>query len=140
MREWRRSCKQMAEQNKITVAQVVAYLAHRTGDSGENEITNRLTTLPQLREVLASTPLNLDELRRVSAKLWVLFNGQDATRRNAFLGSGAAEDTIAALLNGAAGVEEMARIDTFIYCRSWNTGTRILKGGCLRRGPVRERF
>ncbi len=106
--------QKMADENKISVPQVVAYLIQTSEDGDESEITNRLKMMPRIRDVLGSSPVNLDELQKVSVKLWVLANGQDAMRRNTFLNSVDAVDTIAALLDDTAGIEETARMDAFI--------------------------
>ena len=113
--------RQMAERNHVSIEQVAAYVALQPEkEGGENEVTNRLNIMPEVRDILSDSPINLEALRKVSAKLWVLANGQDATRRNAFFKSGPAADTIAALLDEASGLEEMERIDTFITTAAEN--------------------
>lgn len=106
--------QQTAQQNNTSVEDVVAYMAHRAVFEEENEIINRVNVMPRLADVLASTPLDQEELRRVSSKLWALGGSQDSTRRGAFFKSGAAVATIAALLDDSDGSEEMERIDNFI--------------------------
>ena len=106
---------QMAERNKVSIEQVAAYVALQPEkEEGANEVTNRLNIMPQIRDIVSDPPVNLEGLRKVSAKLWVLGNSQDATRRSAFFNSGAAVDAIAALLDEASGLEEMERIESFV--------------------------
>ena len=120
--------QRMAEQNKISVAQVSVPRPQRTGDAGENEITNRLTTMPLLRDVLMSTPLSLDELRKVSARLWVFSNGQDAMRRNAFSNQGPRKTPLPPCSMTPPALRKW-RASTRSLRQPRNTGTRIPRGG-----------
>lgn len=104
-----------AEKNSLTVDQVVQQLTvPPDGGVKENEITNRLRMMPRLAAVLAKKPLDLDALKDACKKFWVLANGTDSIRRNAFLSSDVAIQAIENLLDDVGEVDELARIDNFV--------------------------
>jgi len=104
-----------AEKNDLTVDQIVTQLLVSTdGGEKENEITNRLRTMPMAAEMLARRPIDVEELKNLCAELWVLGNRTDSIRRNAFLASDTAAQAILDLLDEDNGADEEARIDTFV--------------------------
>lgn len=80
----------------------------------ETEASNRIEYLPKIASILLSKPISCAELQSVSNKLWVLKNGNEATRRTTFLKHPNASEIIQALVDENSGIEELARIETFV--------------------------
>lgn len=114
-----------AAKNNITVQQVAKRLAE-VPDSGakENEVLNRRRVLPKIREVLAKAPFDMDALKKSLADLWVLGQGQDATRWSNFLKCDVAPQAIRDLLDEGSGIDAIARIDTFVDAATANGYTK----------------
>lgn len=103
----------LASSENCTVEEAVSHIVVPL-DQQETEFTNRAKVLPKISAVLAKRPVSCVELQNVCPQLWVLKNGNEATRRSAFLKNSKAPEAIEALIDQRAGIEDMPRIDTFV--------------------------
>ena len=103
-----------AETNHTTLESFADMLLRRNLDSGENEIKNRINILSKMQNSLKRSEIEVNEIQKISSKLWVLSNGTDSMRRNAFLKSNVAFDAISNLLDDSSGLPSIEQIDEFI--------------------------
>jgi len=106
--------QETAEANNTSLDAVSHILLHSQSESAETEITNRINILSRFQQVLQASGTDLKKIETLSPKLWVLSNGNDSTRRHAFLKSAEAEKAMTELLDDASGVPSIDQIDDFI--------------------------
>lgn len=110
-----------AEKNNCSVDAVAEAFLRRELEGGENEITNRVNILSRFQQVLTAAEPDVAAIQKLSPKLWVLSNGTDSTRRNAFLKSSKAKPAIADLLSDAGGTPSIDQIDAFLDMATTNS-------------------
>jgi 5-methylcytosine-specific restriction protein B len=103
----------VASSENCTVEEAVSHIAVPQ-DRRETEFSNRANVLPKISAALTKRPVSCVELQNVCPQLWVLKNGNEATRRSAFLKNSKAPEAIEALIDQGAGIEDMPRIDSFV--------------------------
>ncbi len=104
-----------AQRNNMSLQEYAERLSSEPDGGGhENEISNRLRTMPILANILKEDPISMEKLKSACKEVWVLTNGTDSMRRNAFFASGVAEQGIVDLLDEDAGTDVQSRIDTFV--------------------------
>ncbi len=105
--------QRVAEENKTNVEGVVRWMMQKGDDpKWGSDISNRLTFMPQLAEVLKSRPIDVEALGKVCSKIWALGSQYDTTWRTVFLKSVEAPEIIDGLLYGEE--DDVARIDAFV--------------------------
>lgn len=124
-----------ADEKGATVEKIADALLHHVQDDGENEITNRIHVLTEIRELLQSSEIDLNQLDRTASRLWVLQQSNDAIHRNRFLNNEVAHTAIAALLDDSAGNPDINQIDSFIETATTN-GYSDKKGQPAKAGAA----
>ena len=127
--------QQTAEANNTSVEAVAHGLLHRELEDGENEITNRVNVLSRLQRALRRPGIDLKTIGTLASELWVLSNGTDSTRRNAFLKSTEAGRAVTALLDDENGTPSIDQIDYFVDVATQN-GYQGRGGGSDKAGAA----
>ncbi|MFW6224395.1 MAG: McrB family protein, partial [Bacteroidota bacterium] len=115
----------MAERNHCSIEQVAAHLLEH---GEENEITNRIKHLSEVRDILNRKRVDADELHQKLKQLWVSNAQSDAIRLNSFFKSDKSEHIIFELVNDIAELQESDRIESFIQ-EAKTAGYDSPKGG-----------